>query len=76
MTTERQIYLPDTLPAYPGRDGTRAGAALAARAAIVQSLALQRRNKLAPPTKRSVAGIDAEAGEAEMGPMFEGVSDA
>lgn len=70
MTTDKPLYLPDTLPAYPGRNGTREGAALAARQAIAQSLALQRRNKLQPPTKRSVAGIDAEAVEAAMGPMF------
>ena len=51
-------------------------AALAARQAIAQSLALQKRNKLAPPTKRNVAGIDAEAGEgAATGPMFEAVED-
>ena len=74
MTTERQIYLPDELPAYPGRDGTRESARLAAVAAIAESLALQKRNKLAPPTKRSVSGIDAAAGEdAAMGPMFESV---
>ena len=49
---------------------------LAARQAIAQSLALQKRNKLAPPTKRNVAGIDAEAGEgAATGPMFEAVED-
>lgn len=71
MTTDKPLYLPDALPAYPGRDGTREGAALAARQAIAQSLALQKRNKLAPPTKRSVAGIDAEAVEdAALGPMF------
>lgn len=70
MTTDKPLYLPDALPAYPGRDGTREGASLAARQAIAQSLALQRRNKLAPPTKRSVSGIDSEAGEAAMGPMF------
>lgn len=75
VIVERAIYLPDTLPSYPGRDGTREGAALAARQAIAQSLALQKRNKLAPPTKRSVAGIDAEAGEDASGPMFEQVDD-
>jgi hypothetical protein len=69
------LYLPDTLPAYPGRDGTREGAALAARQAIAQSLALQKRNKLQPPTKRSVAGIDADAVEAASGPMFEAMSE-
>lgn len=71
MTTDKTLYLPDTLPAYPGRNGTREGAALAARAAIAQSLALQKRNKLTPPTKRSMVGIDAEAVEdAATGPMF------
>jgi len=76
MTTDEPLYLPDALPAYPGRDGTREGAALAARQAIAQSLALQKRNKLQPPTKRIVAGIDAEAGEgAATGPMFEAVED-
>jgi hypothetical protein len=68
VIVERAIYLPDELPNYPGRDGTREGARLAAVAAM--------RQKPTPPTKRSVSGIDAEAVEdAALGPMFEGVNE-
>jgi len=61
------------LPDYPGRDGTKEGAGRAARMAIEQSLLMQKRNRLAPPTRRRVNGVDGEQNEAAYGPMFEKV---
>ncbi len=64
VPAERAIYLPEQLPQYPGRDGTREGARLAAVAAM----------KL-PPTpskKRRINGLDGEQNEdAAMGLIFE-----
>lgn len=68
MSIDKPIYLPDQLPAYPGRDGTREGARLAAVAAM-------QRKPTQPPTKRSIAGLETVAGEAEYGPMFATVED-
>lgn len=68
MATERQIYLPDELPSYPGRDGTREGARLAAVAAM-------RQKPTQAPTKRSIAGLETVASDGELGPMFEGVNE-
>lgn len=68
MVTERQIYLPDELPSYPGRDGTREGARLAAVAAM-------RQKPTQAPTKRSIAGLETVASDGELGPMFEGVNE-
>jgi len=75
---DKPLYLPDELPDYPGRDGTKAGAGRAARRAIEQSLLMQKRNRLAPPTKRSINGVDGEQAEAEhgaYGPMFDVVEE-
>lgn len=68
MTTDKPIYLPDTLPAYPGRDGTREGARLAAVAAM-------RQKPTQAPTKRNIAGLETVADEAAFGPMFEPVEE-
>jgi hypothetical protein len=71
VVTERPIYLPDQLPAYPGSDGTREGAARAAQLAIQNSLAMQKKGRLAQPVKRHISGIDDVQGDAALGPMFE-----
>ena len=67
MNTDKPIYLPDTLPDYPGRDGTREGARRAAVAAM-------QRKPTQAPQKRKVAGIDGDAAT-EWGPMFERVEE-
>lgn len=69
MSTDKPIYLPDTMPAYPGRDGTREGARRAAVAAM-------RQKPTQPAKKRGVNGIDAEQGEdAALGPMFAAIEE-
>jgi len=66
VIVERAIYLPDELPSYPGRDGTREGARLAAVAAM-------RQKPTRAPTKRNVSGLETVASDGELGPMFEAV---
>lgn len=55
----KPIYLPETLPAYPGRDGTRQGAQRAAAAAIAASVAAHGKGATEPAKEKKRKAVKA-----------------